>query len=962
MALLSVAFNIHAQEENESIVDVEIVGDPIAQGGTGTAKMLLYLNEESQPSVTVRGLQTTITFPKGLTVTSVKGPSGFNVTYNIIDSDYEGLKDVKIVAFSENTGGFTVTAERLPAIEVQLSASTEYKGGVVEHFNTTLVGENNEDIKDQPLTSLLSLKITGFGMEFENWKNPDQVVAGTTSPYEVKLYPEGGEWYEDYGIDIPKDCRDILNWGEAVLDAKAPGTATIEVTTQSKDTFEQKITVIAPLTGITLNKTALSGIPGYSETLTVTYDPTNTTSDKGITWSSSDEDVATVSTKGKVTLVAPGTAVITATSKADPEITATCTVTVNEVPATEILVDPSSAQMKPGETLTLRVNVHPLNSTDIVEWSSPNDAVATVSDKGVVTAVAPGKVTIIAKAGTMTAPCTVTVIAPATGITLDKTTAQMIPGETLTLTATVTPSNSTDNVTWNSLDESVATVSDKGVVTAVAPGTVEIFAMAGDCAVKCTVTVNAVPVTSVTLSDTDINIEKGKTATLTAIVAPDNATDKTVTWSSSDDAIATVENGVVTAVTPGTATITAKAGEITATCKVTVVILTEGVTLDKNSLVFTFGDEPKQLTATLSPENTTDEVTWSSSDEAVATVSDKGVVTAVAPGTAVITAKAGTKAATCTVTVKAKLVLEPSTDSGDETPVITPGESIQLVIKVEPADAEAPEVTWSSSDESIAKVDENGKVTPGDKSGTVTITATTPDGETLTFKVTVNATRGISLDKTTLDLKATETYTLVATLDPSTSGDDVTWSSSDEAVATVSETGEVTAVAPGTAVITASCGEFSAQCTVNVTQNDVPFVGITSLTLSAEEVELALNYTYSLFAIVTPEDATNSDIEWSTSDPNVARVYEGVVTGVTPGEAVITATTKDGSNLSASCKFTIVASSGIDGVSEDDTVGDLYNINGVIVMKGVARDEVKNLAPGYYIFRFGNKVEKILVR
>ena len=169
----------------------------------------------------------------------------------------------------------------------------------------------------------------------------------------------------------------------------------------------------------------------------------------------------------------------------------------------------------------------------------------------------------------------------------------------------------------------------------------------------------AIVVTSVTLDKTELALTVGDAAVqLKATVAPDNATDKTVTWTSDKPAVATVDaTGKVTAVAEGTATITAKAGDKTATCKVTVkaaVVAVTSVKLDKTELALTVGDAAVQLTATVVPENATDaDVDWSSSDLSVATVDGSGLVTAVAEGTATITAKAGDKTATCKVTVKA---------------------------------------------------------------------------------------------------------------------------------------------------------------------------------------------------------------------------------------------------------------------------------------------------------------------
>ena len=163
----------------------------------------------------------------------------------------------------------------------------------------------------------------------------------------------------------------------------------------------------------------------------------------------------------------------------------------------------------------------------------------------------------------------------------------------------------------------------------------------------------AVPVASVTLSKPSLTLMEGESETLTATVSPDNATDKTVSWSSSNPSVATVEEGKVTAMKEGEATITAEAGGKTATCNVTVTSSTvkvEKVTLDNTSLMLEMGTS-FTLKATVLPENATDKtVNWSSSDPSVATVSD-GLVNGLKEGIATVTAQAGDQSAQCVVTV-----------------------------------------------------------------------------------------------------------------------------------------------------------------------------------------------------------------------------------------------------------------------------------------------------------------------
>ena len=227
----------------------------------------------------------------------------------------------------------------------------------------------------------------------------------------------------------------------------------------------------------------------------------------------------------------------------------------------------------------------------------------------------------------------------------------------------------------------------------------------------------------------------GETLQLTATVLPENVTNGDVTWSTSDEAIATVENGLVTAVAPGNVTITATTAdgtELTATCAITVnPILAESIALDKTEATMNIG-ETLQLTATVLPENvTSDDLAWTSSDEAIATV-ENGLVTAVAPGNVTITATTtdGSElSATCAITVNP--ILATSIELNETSAFMYKGQTLQLEATVLPENVTNGDVTWSTSDETIATVDENGLVTAV-KGGDAVITATTADGSNLT--------------------------------------------------------------------------------------------------------------------------------------------------------------------------------------------------------------------------------------
>ena len=252
-----------------------------------------------------------------------------------------------------------------------------------------------------------------------------------------------------------------------------------------------------------------------------------------------------------------------------------------------------------------------------------------------------------------------------------------------------------------------------------------------------------------------------------------------------------------------------------------------GVSLDKNELTLTVGQTEK-LTATVEPSNATNKnVSWSSSDTAVATVASDGTVTAVGAGTATITVTTedGGKTATCAVTVNAATVPVTGVSLNKSELALIVGQTEKLVATVQPSDATNKNVSWSSSNTAVATVASDGTVTAVG-AGTATITVTTEDGgKTATCAVTVNAATvpvtGVSLNKSELALIVGQTEKLVATVQPSdATNKNVSWSSSNTAVATVDADGTVRAVGAGTATITVTTedGNKTATCTVTVTE------------------------------------------------------------------------------------------------------------------------------------------------
>lgn len=329
-----------------------------------------------------------------------------------------------------------------------------------------------------------------------------------------------------------------------------------------------------------------------------------------------------------------------------------------------------------------------------------------------------------------------------------------------------------------------------------------------------------VDVTGLTLNSSAMTIEIGENGSLTATVKPDNATDKKVTWSSSNTSVATVDsNGKVTAEAAGTATITAKAGNVEATCTVTVPEkeITSIVINEKLSLKV---GESCSLSVTIEPSDAADKsLKWTSDTTSVATVDGNGKVTAVAVGTAKIKVTGSNgKTAVCNVTVTENKISVTEVTLNKTTLELVVEGTETLTAAVKPDNASDKAVSWTSSDTAIATVDTNGKVTAV-KEGTATITVTTKDaGKKAECKVTVKAKTtetGISLDKTSASMKVGDTLTLTAKVTPE--GKKVIWKSSDESKATVDANGKVTAKAEGKVDITAAVENENKSATCNIT-------------------------------------------------------------------------------------------------------------------------------------------------
>ncbi len=615
-----------------------------------------------------------------------------------------------------------------------------------------------------------------------------------------------------------------------------------------------------------------------------------------------------------------------------------------------ITVSPKTGKIGVNETLPLSTTFSPSNATEnpTVTWTSGNSSIAAVDSSGVVTGKSAGSTTITASVTsngrTYSDTCNVSVIVKATGLSIEPASTSVNKNDTKQLTAKFTPANQTEfsTVTWTSGNSNIATVSSTGLVTGKSAGTTTITAKAGTHTATCSleVTNNLVEVTGITISPDPASVKKGKTKQLTAAFIPANQTeDPTITWTSGNTGIATVNSsGVVTGVAEGSTTITAsiKGGTITDTCEVEVTddaVKVTGMSISPNPASVVKG-KTAQLTAVFAPADQTEDpdVTWISGNKKVATVDSTGLVTGVAAGNATVIASinSGAITAECEVTVTEDVVKVTGMSINPNPATVLKGKTVQLTAAFAPAEqTENPTVTWTSGNTGIATVDSTGLVT-GVKAGSTTVTASINSGAiTATCSVEVTETMvemtGISVSPNPAEVEEGKTAQLTATLAPSnqTENPTVTWTSLNTSIATVDSTGLVTGVKEGsttiTAKVTGSKGEFSDSVTVNVKKVVIP---VSDIKINKTSVNIKEGDTESLTAEIIPQNATEKAVTWKSANTGVATVTSaGLVTGVKAGVTTVTATC---GSFTAACMVNVTKADVMPG--EGDENPDLTNL------------------------------------
>lgn len=617
------------------------------------------------------------------------------------------------------------------------------------------------------------------------------------------------------------------------------------------------------VTGISLNKSSATIEEGASIVLEAIVTPDNADNRK-VLWSSNNSSVATVDEVGTVLAVSAGSATITAKSD-DSGITATCLVSVTRKTAPSITIgtDKLSAisailkgkanigssvasDLKIGFQYSKSAGIMPSNSTTV----EAEDADADYNYTTAITGLEPDTKyyfrSFVLQNGQYTYGETINFTTKEVASMIETREAENVEAVSATLTAKL---DLTDvlygELSYGFLWGASESALDSDAMCAEIKNNAISASLTGlshktqywfKSYVKFdkqtfygevnTFTTDVVPVMSISLDKTEYTFNTiGDAITLSATVLPTDATDNSLVWSTDNDAVATVDNnGRVTANGNGKATITVTTKDQgkTATCAISVAQWVAGITLDESSITLNEGDS-YALTVTVNPDNAADKtLTWASSDESIAKVNAEGKVTAVSKGSATIKASAtdgSSKYASCSVTVN-RLVGSIELDKTSIT--IYNGKTETITATVTPSSASNTSVSWTSSNYSVATVSSTGVVT-GKNRGTTTITVTANDGSGITATCDVEVKQyvtDITIDKSKISLLEGESQTITATISPDNASDKtLIWTSSDNAIAIVDNTGKVTAQSSGEAIIRATANDSGVvydECQLNV--------------------------------------------------------------------------------------------------------------------------------------------------
>ena len=601
-----------------------------------------------------------------------------NLSGLVVSATYSNVTDPVVLDSSKYT--LSVYKNATPPTDVittadPLTVQDRLKVTVSETYpgsETVMTKEATATLVVAPTVTALSIAPTTQAM-----------TLGVTGPVTINSTIPVGESYTSLVATVDKpavasiDTQNLTSTGAVTVTALSVGTAIVTIRARGTS-FSQTCTVTvekAPtyVSNLVLDKSTLSIPVNGTYTLTATVGPDDATN-KTISWASSSPADVTVDSTGTVKVLRDFTTPVTITATAngvDPlslvPVTATCTVSVNRINVDGIALSDTSATLYKGSFKKLTAVITPTGAADpAITWSSSNTAVATVDSTGKVTAVGipagadygEAVITALTSNSSVFATCTIKVLSSVliTSLTLNKSELALNVGDEETLSVTGAPSNATNKtLAWTSSNPEVASVNSSGKVIAASKGTTVVKAESTDGSgkyVSCVVTVNNIQILNVYLDKSSLDLSEGDTASITATLYPNNATTKTLKWTSSNTSVATVDSkgNVIAGATKGYAIITATATDGSGKFAECVVLSkpkvhVTGITINYGASLDLLANDSTYLKATVIPANASvTNVVWASNNTAIATVdASTGLLKGIALGEATITATADGK-------------------------------------------------------------------------------------------------------------------------------------------------------------------------------------------------------------------------------------------------------------------------------------------------------------------------------
>jgi len=759
-------------------------------------------------------------------------------------------------------------------------------------------------------------------------EGPSTVVVGVNEQYSVKVnpYPYANQ---SVGYSVTNGTGSASVDASGVLTPLTAGSITLRVSGTAGASASRVINIVLPdPTKINISGST-SATLGTDNAYTASVEPSAAL--QNVTWSVSDSSYATINSAGVLTVLKVGVVEVIASIGS---IVEKVNVTINYAPTSSINIEGASSVYL-NSTINLTANILPIHASNSVTWSVSDTNILEVDVNGVVTGKAIGSALVICTQGSIETSKLINVAyAPATSILVSGEDKVKL-GTTSNYTASVSPANASPSVLWSVSDVSIATINSSGVLTPNKTGVVVVYAKQGETVVGFT-SVEIIYADSTLVSISGLTtVTLGTNPSYIASVAPTQFANQSVTWSVSDEEVATISiGGVLTLLKDGSIKITARSVDgIVGEYNITIVRPAPTSVSISGPGSVTLGIK-YNYTASVLPTLANQSITWSVSDTNIATIDEFGELTLLAPGSVSIIAKAVNGVEVSRSISVVRPVAISVEISGSKTVIM--GTTSTYTALVGPIFANQS-VVWSVDNDDVASINAAGVLVPK-KAGVVNIiaraTGTTIEDSYEIEVVLPAPTSVVIVGPSLVYIGSSSLYTV--TVGPLYAPNDVIWSVSDEFLVSIDSDGLLTAITAGIVKIRATIvgGTLYDEIEVTIVKPD-PI----SLDINGSDV-LVVGLTENYSVVVYPSYA-NQEVTWEVNDTNIAIINEfGVLLGVSEGEVLVSATTINGISLSKKISVVLPKPVSVEIVGPDSLVVGESVWYSAIVLPSYANQEV----------------------